>query len=61
MYKYQNLILSNPRYFNIRVDRVLYSGAWQIDSRKACIGGLFEPWNNSDILVSYRTQDNSKS
>lgn len=60
MYKYQHLILSNPRYFNIRVDRVLYSGAWQIDSRKVCIGALFESWNNSDILVSYWTQDNSK-
>ncbi len=60
MYKYQNLILSNPRYFNIRVDRVIYSGAWQIPSRQVCLGGLFESWNNSDILVSYRTQDNSK-
>ena len=59
MYKYQNLILRNPRYFNIRVDRVLYSGAWQIDSRKVCIGGLFESWNHSDILVSHRTEDNS--
>lgn len=59
-YKYQNLILSDSRYFNIRVDRVLYSGAWQIDSRKACIGGLFESWNHSDILISHRTEDNSK-
>lgn len=59
MYKYQNLILRNPRYFNIRVDRVLYSGAWQIDSRKVCIGGLFESWNHSDILISHRTEDNS--
>lgn len=59
MYKYQNLILRNPRYFNIRVDRVLYSGAWQIDSRKVCIGGLFESWYYSDILISHRTEDNS--
>ncbi|MCI1265132.1 MAG: hypothetical protein LKG19_01075 [Saprospiraceae bacterium] len=60
MYKYQNLILNNPRYFNIRVYKVLFSGAWQIPSRQVCLGGLFESWNHSDILVSYRTQDNSK-
>ncbi len=59
MYKYQNLILNNPRYFNIRVYRVLYSGAWQIPSRHFCLGGLFESWNHSDILISHRTADNS--
>jgi len=60
MYKYQNLILNNPRYFNIRVDKVLYSGAWQYPVRQVCLGGLFESWNHSDILISYRTQDDSK-
>lgn len=59
MYKYQNLILNNPRYFNIRVYRVLYSGAWMYPCRNVCLGGLFESWNHSDILISHRTEDNS--
>ena len=59
MYKYQNLILNNPRYFNIRVNRVLYSGAWMYPCRHVCLGGLFESWNHSDILISHRTEDNS--
>ena len=59
MYKYQNLILNNPRYFNIRVNRVLYSGAWMYPCRNVCLGGLFESWNHSEILKSHRTEDNS--
>ncbi len=59
MYKYPNLILNNPRYFNIRVYRVLYSGAWMYPCRNVCLGGLFESWNHSDILISHRAEDNS--
>jgi len=59
MYKYQNLILNNPRYFNIRVYSVLYSGAWMYPCRNVCLGGLFESWNHSEILKSHRTEDNS--
>ena len=59
MYKYQNLILNNPRYFNIRVYKVLFSGAWMYPCRNVCLGGLFESWNHSDILISHRTEDNS--
>ena len=28
-------------------------------SRNVCLGGLFESWNHSDILISHRTEDNS--
>ncbi len=60
LYKHRQFIMSDSRYFLIRIPSVLVTVGMYTGSDDYCLGGLFESWNLSRKLYTYLDKTGEK-